>query len=175
MELKSGRFGKYFDCTNDDCKNTRKLLANGEAAPPKEDPVQLPELACEKSDAHFVLRDGAAGIFLAAHTFPRSRETRAPKVAELQRFRDRISEKFYYLADAPSQDNEGNLSVVRYSRKTKEQYVMTEVVTDGKPKATGWTAKYVDDKWVEDIPKKKVTKKKVAKKPATKKAAKKTS
>jgi DNA topoisomerase-1 len=174
MELKSGRFGKYFDCTNDDCKNTRKLLANGEAAPPKEDPVQLPELACEKSDAHFVLRDGAAGIFLAAHTFPRSRETRAPKVAELQRFRDRISEKFYYLADAPSQDNEGNLSVVRYSRKTKEQYVMTEVVTDGKPKATGWTAKYIDGKWVEDIPKKKATKKKVAKKPATKKASKKT-
>ena len=164
MELKSGRFGKYFDCTNDDCKNTRKLLANGEAAPPKEDPVQLPELECEKSDAHFVLRDGAAGIFLAASTFPRSRETRAPKVAELKRFRDRISPKFYYLADAPEQDNKGNLAVIRYSRKTKEQYVMTEV--DGK--ATGWTAKYIDGNWVEDIPK---PKKKVAKKAAPKKKA----
>ena len=65
MELKSGRFGKYFDCTNSECKNTRKLLASGEAAPPKEDPVQLPELSCEKSEAHFVLRDGAAGIFLS--------------------------------------------------------------------------------------------------------------
>jgi len=166
MELKSGRFGKYFDCTNDECKNTRKLLANGEAAPPKEDPVQLPELECEKSDAHFVLRDGAAGIFLAANTFPRSRETRAPKVAELKRFRDRISAKFYYLADAPEQDNNGNLAVIRYSRKTKEQYVMTEI----EGKATGWTAKYIDDKWVEDIPKKKVAKKKTAaKKPAAKK------
>jgi DNA topoisomerase-1 len=172
MELKSGRFGKYFDCTNSECKNTRKLLASGEAAPPKEDPVQLPELECEKSEAHFVLRDGAAGIFLAAHTFPRSRETRAPKVAELKRFRDRISEKFYYLADAPEKDNEGNLAVVRYSRKTKEQYVMTEleVEGDGKPKATGWTAKYTEGKWVEDIPKKKVVKKKaVAKKATTKK------
>jgi DNA topoisomerase-1 len=160
MELKSGRFGKYFDCTNAECKNTRKLLANGEAAPPKEDPVQLPELACEKSEAHFVLRDGAAGIFLAANTFPRSRETRAPKVEELQRFRDRISPKFYYLADAPAQDNKGNPSIVRYSRKTKEQYVMTEI----EGKATGWTAKYIDGKWVEDIPKpkKKVAKKKVA-------------
>ncbi len=156
MELKSGRFGKYFDCTNDECKNTRKLLANGEAAPPKEDPVQLPELACEKSDAHFVLRDGAAGIFLAASTFPRSRETRAPKVAELKRFRDRISSKFYYLADAPEQDAEGNLAIVRFSRKSKEQYVMTEV--DGK--ATGWTAKYIDGKWVEEQPKKKAVKKK---------------
>ena len=165
MELKSGRFGKYFDCTNSECKNTRKLLANGEAAPPKEDPVQLPELPCEKSEAHFVLRDGAAGIFLAANTFPRSRETRAPKVAELKRFRDRISPKFYYLADAPETDNKGNEAIVRYSRKTKEQYVMTEV----EGKATGWTAKYIDNKWVEEIPK---PKKKAAakKKPAAKKA-----
>jgi DNA topoisomerase-1 len=153
MELKSGRFGKYFDCTNAECKNTRKLLASGEAAPPKEDPVQLPELPCEKSEAHFVLRDGAAGIFLAANTFPRSRETRAPKVEELQRFRDRISSKFYYLADAPVKDPDGNLAVVRYSRKTKEQYVMTELAPEAegaKPKATGWNAKYVDGKWVEE-------------------------
>ncbi len=165
MELKSGRFGKYFDCTNEECKNTRKLLANGEAAPPKEDPVQLPELPCEKSDAHFVLRDGAAGIFLAANTFPRSRETRAPKVAELQQFRDRISSKFYYLADAPAKDPDGNLSIVRFSRKTKEQYVMTEV----EGKATGWTAKYIDGKWVEEA-KKKATKAK----PKAKSKAKKT-
>jgi DNA topoisomerase-1 len=169
MELKSGRFGKYFDCTNDECKNTRKLLASGEAAPPKEDPVQLPELPCEKSDAHFVLRDGAAGIFLAANTFPRSRETRAPKVAELQQFRDRISAKFYYLADAPSQDPDGNLAVVRYSRKTKEQYVMTEV----EGKATGWNAKFVDNKWVEEIPVKKA-KTKVKKKPTKAKQSDKT-
>ena len=164
MELKSGRFGKYFDCTNSECKNTRKLLASGEAAPPKEDPVQLPELACEKSDAHFVLRDGAAGIFLAANTFPKSRETRAPKVAELARFRDRISEKFYYLADAPVQDPEGNLAVVRYSRKTKSQYVMTEVES----KATGWNARYIDDKWVEELAKKKVVKAKAKAKPKPK-------
>jgi len=170
MELKSGRFGKYFGCTNEECKNTRKLLANGEAAPPKEDPVQLPELECEKSEAHFVLRDGAAGIFLAANTFPRSRETRAPKVAELKRFRDRISPKFYYLADAPEQDGDGNLAIVRYSRKTKEQYVMTEV----EGKATGWTAKFIDEKWVEEKPvKKKAVKKKAATK-SPKKATKKT-
>jgi DNA topoisomerase I len=170
MELKNGRFGKYFDCTNSECKNTRKLLASGEAAPPKEDPVQLPELPCEKSDAHFVLRDGAAGIFLAANTFPRSRETRAPKVEELQRFRDRISPKFYYLADAPAKDPEGNLAVVRYSRKSKEQYVMTETLTDGgKPKATGWTATYEDGKWVENLAKKKVTKAKAKPKAKPKK------
>lgn len=168
MELKSGRFGKYFDCTNTECKNTRKLLASGQAAPPKEDPVQLPELPCEKSEAYFVLRDGAAGIFLAANTFPRSRETRAPKVTELQQFRDRISPKFYYLADAPLQDPDGNPAIVRYSRKTKEQYVMTEVDA----KATGWNAKYIDDKWVEEIPVKKVKKDAVKPKEVTAKAKK---
>ncbi|MBE0362302.1 DNA topoisomerase I [Pseudoalteromonas ulvae UL12] len=153
MQLKAGRFGKYFGCTAEECKNTRKLLRNGEAAPPKEDPTHLPELECEKSDAYFVLRDGAAGIFLAASTFPKSRETRAPKVLELQRFRDRISPKFHYLADAPAADPDGQEAIVRFSRKAKEQYVMSEV--DGK--ATGWTAHFRDGKWVEEL--KKATKK----------------
>ena len=120
--------------------------------------MQLPELPCEKSDAHFVLRDGAAGIFLAASTFPRSRETRAPKVIELKRFKERISPKFYYLADAPEYDSNGNLAIVRYSRKNKSQYVMTEV----EGKATGWSAIYEGGKWleIETKTKKKVTKKK---------------
>ena len=145
MHLKMGRFGKYMGCTNDDCKNTRKILRNGEVAPPKEDPVPLPELACEKSDAYFVLRDGAAGVFLAANTFPKSRETRAPLVEELYRFRDRLPEKLRYLADAPQADADGNKSVVRFSRKTKQQYVSSE--KDGK--ATGWSAFFIDGKWVE--------------------------
>ncbi len=144
MQLKTGRFGKFMACTNDTCKNTRKILRNGEIAPPKEDPVPLPELRCSQSDAHFVLRDGAAGLFLAASTFPKSRETRAPLVSELARFRDRLAPKHYYLADAPQQDTEGNAAVVRFSRKSKEQYVMTEV----NGKATGWTAFYRDDQWV---------------------------
>ena len=152
MELKNGRFGKYFGCTSEECKNTRKLLRNGEAAPPKEDPVDLPELPCEKSDAHFVLRDGASGIFLAAHNFPKSRETRAPKVEELARFRDRISPKFYYLADAPQKDPEGNPAIVRYSRKTKQQYVMSE---NDSGKSTGWSSWYQDGKWVTQDKKKK--------------------
>lgn len=161
MELKNGRFGKYFACTNvDECKNTRKLLRSGEVAPPKEDPVHLPELECANHDAYFVLRDGASGIFLAAHTFPKARETRAPQVAELHRFRDRISSKFYYLADAPQKDPEGNSAIVRYSRKNKEQYVMTEI----EKKATGWTAHFENGKWVENQKAKRAPKKVAAKK-----------
>ncbi|MDX9873465.1 MAG: type I DNA topoisomerase, partial [Spongiibacteraceae bacterium] len=61
MQLKTGRFGKYFGCTGDGCKNTRKLLRSGQPAPPKMDPVPMPELRCEKVDDHYVLRDGASG------------------------------------------------------------------------------------------------------------------
>lgn len=152
MELKNGRFGKYFKCTNEACGNTRKLLKNGEVAPPKCDPVDLPELPCTKSDAHFVLRDGASGVFLAAHNFPKSRETRAPLVAELKRFKDRLPDKLKYLADAPEKDSEGNDSIVRFSRKTKQQYVMTE---NESGKATGWAAWYKGGKWQVDDKKKK--------------------
>jgi DNA topoisomerase-1 len=143
MVLKNGRFGKYMDCTSDDCKNTRKILKNGEVAPPKEDPVHFPELPCENSDAYFVLRDGASGLFMAASNFPKSRETRAPLVEELVRFKDRISPKFQYLTTAPVADPDGKPTVVRFSRKTKENYVRTEV--DGKP--SGWTALFIDGKW----------------------------
>ncbi|MCL1065486.1 type I DNA topoisomerase [Shewanella olleyana] len=162
MELKNGRFGKYFGCTNTECKNTRKLLKSGEAAPPKEDPIFLPDLKCTKSDAHFVLRDGAAGIFLAASTFPKSRETRAPLVEELVHYRDQLWPKYQFLADAPVTDDDGNKAAVKFSRKTKEQYVATEV--DGK--ATGWSSKFIGGKWVSES-----TKKKPAKKAAKKKAS----
>ncbi len=144
MQLREGRFGKFMACTNDGCKNTRKVLKNGEIAPPKEDPVHFPELRCEKSDAYFVLRDGAAGIFLAASTFPKSRETRAPLVEELVRFQDRLSPKHQYLAQAPVCDPDGNKAIVRFSRKNKTQYVTSEV--NGKP--SGWQAFYQDGQWV---------------------------
>lgn len=150
MHLKMGRFGRYMGCTNDGCKNTRKILRNGEIAPPKEDPVPLPELPCEKSDAYFVLRDGAAGLFLAANSFPKSRETRAPLVAELARFKDRLPEKFHYLADAPQVDPNGNVTIVRFSRKTKQQYISSE--KEGK--LTGWNAFFIEGKWIEGEKKK---------------------
>ena len=127
MQLKTGRFGKYFGCTNEDCKNTRKLLRNGEAAPPKMDPVQMPELSCETVEDHYVLRDGASGLFLAASKFPRNRETRAPLVEELLPHQDEIDPKYKFLFSAPVVDDQGNKTLIRFSRKTKEQYVQSEV------------------------------------------------
>ncbi len=173
MQLKNGRFGKYFGCTNDSCKNTRKLLRNGEAAPPKMDPVPMPELKCLKVDDHYVLRDGAAGLFLAASGFPKNRETRAPLVAEILPHRDEIDVKYDYLFSAPVADADGLPTVIRYSRKTKEIYVQSE--EDGK--ASGWKAFYEGGKWVVSAAKtvKKKAKKKASKKKASKKTKKKVS
>ncbi len=147
MQLKTGRFGKFFGCTNPTCKNTRKLLKSGEAAPPKIDPIKMPELKCEKVNDTYVLRDGASGLFLAASQFPKNRETRAPLVLELIPHKDELDEKYHFILDAPTKDPEGRPAVIRFSRKTKEQYVQSEV--DGKP--TGWRAFYDGGKWkVED-------------------------
>jgi DNA topoisomerase-1 len=167
MELKNGRFGKYFGCNAEDCKNTRKLLRSGEPAPPKADPIPMPHLACEKCDDFFLLRDGAAGIFLAASQFPKHRETRAPLVDEIAPLLEQLDEKYKFLALAPPADPSGNRAKVRFLRKTKEQYVMSE--NDGK--ATGWRALWRDGKWIEEIPAPKAAKKKTAKKKATKKKA----
>ena len=155
MQLKTGRFGKYFGCSSEDCKNTRKLLRNGEAALPKMEPVPMPELACATVDDHYVLRDGAAGLFLAASKFPRNRETRAPLVEELLAHKDAIDPKYSFLFDAPIEDDQGNKTLIRFSRKTKEQYVQSEV----NKKATGWKAFYRDGGWQITKPVKKSAKK----------------
>ncbi|MGB1172912.1 MAG: type I DNA topoisomerase [Marinobacterium sp.] len=143
MHLKTGRFGKFFGCTNSECKNTRKLLKNGEVAPPKMDPVPMPELKCQKVDDTYILRDGASGLFLAASQFPRNRETRAPLVKELIPHKNAIDPKYHFLMEGPEQDEQGNPAQIRYSRKTKEQYLMTEV----EGKATGWRAYFTNGMW----------------------------
>ncbi|WP_017430159.1 type I DNA topoisomerase [Vreelandella jeotgali] len=151
MQLKSGRFGKYFGCTSDECKNTRKLLRSGEVAPPKMDPIPMPELACQKVDDHYVLRDGASGLFLAASKFPKNRETRPPLVRELKAHADELPDKYHFILDAPGEDPDGRPAQIRFSRKNKAQYVMTG--EDGK--ATGWKATFEDGRWqVEDKRKK---------------------
>ena len=158
MQLRSGRFGKFFGCTAEDCKNTRKLLRNGQPAPPKADPVPMPELRCAGVEDHYVLRDGAAGIFLAASQFPKHRETRPPLVRELKAHGNELDPKFAYLLAAPEADADGNPAQVRFSRKTRQQYVATE--KDGKP--TGWSAFYRDGAWREARPQEKPAKRPAA-------------
>ena len=143
MQLRKGRFGPFFGCSGKDCKNTRKVLKNGEPAPPKMIPVQMPELRCAKVDDHFVLRDGAAGLFLAASRFPKNRETRTPLVEELLAHRDEIDPKYAFLLEAPTKDSVGQSFAVRFNRKNNEQYVASE---GGKGR---FKASYADGQWRE--------------------------
>ena len=129
----------------------------------------MPELICQKVEDHYILRDGASGLFLAASQFPKNRETRAPFVDELLPHQAEIDPKYHFIFDAPVTDDAGNRTQIRYSRKTKEQYVMTEA--DGKP--TGWRAYFQNGAWVAEGSGKPTPKKKAAAKktPAKKKAA----
>lgn len=143
MQRRTGRFGPFYSCTNESCGNTRKILANGRVAPPRADPVPMPELLCDGIDDHFVLRDGAAGLFLAASKYPRNRQTRAPLVKELLPHSNEIDPKFKHLLSAPAEDPSGRETTVRFSRKTQQHYVRVDA--KGKP----WSAHYENGRWVE--------------------------
>jgi DNA topoisomerase-1 len=80
-------------------------------------------------------------------------------VSEIVAVKDQLDPKYRFLADAPTQDNEGRPSIVRFARKTKEQYVTSEVDR----KTTGWRADFRDGKWVETIPVPRPKKSKAAK------------
>ncbi|WP_350559509.1 type I DNA topoisomerase [Psychrobacter sp. CAL346-MNA-CIBAN-0220] len=144
MELKTGRFGPYFACQQ--CDNTRKVLKTGEPAPPRMDPIHMPELKSVKHEDYFILREGAAGMFLAASKFPKVRETRAPKVAELRPIKDKMEDKFQYLFEGPDADPDGNPTILRWSRKKKEQYIGSE--KNGK--ASRWGVYWRKGEWVEE-------------------------
>ena len=144
MQLKTGRFGPYFACIS--CDNTRKVLKNGQPAPPRVDPIKMEHLRSTKHDDFFVLRDGAAGLFLAASKFPKIRETRAPKVAEIRTVADQLDPKYQYILQAPDTDPEGNPTIVKFSRKNQAQYIGSET-PEGK--ATKWSLLYENGKWIE--------------------------
>jgi DNA topoisomerase-1 len=124
MQLKTGRRQISAASASDPIP---AALRNGQPAPPKMPPVPMPHLKCQKVEDFYVLRDGASGLFLAASRFPKNRETRAPLVEELQSVRDQIDPKYAYLLDAPVRDPDGNPVQVRYSRKARSQFVMSEV------------------------------------------------
>jgi len=125
MQLKTGRFGKYFGCLNDNCGATRALQRNGEPKPLMMEPISIPDLACIKCEDHYLLRDSMKGLFLAASKYPKNRETRAPKVSEINTLASEILEacrflpktdKHSYLISAPEKDRDGNPYVIRYNK-----------------------------------------------------------
>ncbi|CAL4321955.1 DNA topoisomerase 1 [Buchnera aphidicola (Eriosoma grossulariae)] len=143
MCFKVGKFGKFLLCSKDNCNNTRKILNNGKINVPKIIPIPLPELICKKSDAFFVIRNGISGIFLAANTFPVSRETRTPYIEELVRFKYLLPPEILYLTSAPVQDNEGNKTILRFDKNKKVQYIGSK--KNGR--YTLWRAFFKNNEW----------------------------
>lgn len=64
-------------------------------------------------------------------------------VLELLPHADELDPKYQFLLKAPQKDPDGRPAVIRSARKSKEQYVQSEI--DGKP--SGWRAFYADGKW----------------------------
>ena len=156
MQLKTGRFGKYFGCLNDNCGATRALQRNGEPKPITMEPIVLKDLKCIKCEDHYLLRDSMKGLFLAASQYPKNRETRAPKVSEINNLGEKIIEacrflpnkdKHLYLLNAPENDKDGNPYVVRYNRTDDVHYLASE--KDGKK--TKWTATYQNGQWIQNL------------------------
>ena len=126
MELKLGRFGKYFACQSDSCTATRQLMKNGELKPVFMDPIKLESLRCEKCDDFYLLRDSLKGLFLAASQFPKNRETRAITVNELKPVTDKLPEKYSHFAKAPEIDDDGDDLVVRFNKKSGDHLLSAE-------------------------------------------------
>ena len=156
MQLKTGRFGKYFGCLNDNCGTTRALQRNGEPKPITMEPIELPDLKCIKCEDHYLLRDSMKGLFLAASQYPKNRETRAPKVHEIKNLEEQLisacrflpnKDKHLYLLNAPEKDKDGNQYVIRYNRTDDIHYVASE--KDGKK--TKWTATYSNGEWTQNL------------------------
>jgi len=156
MQLKTGRFGKYFGCLNDNCGATRALQRNGEPKPLTMEPIEMHDLKCLKCEDHYLLRDSMKGLFLAASQYPKNRETRAPMVSEIKNLKDQLidacrflpnKDKHIYLLSAPEKDKDGNPYVIRYNRNEDTHYVASE--KDGKK--TKWTAAFLNGSWVESL------------------------
>ena len=155
MQLKTGRFGKYFGCMNDNCGTTRALQRNGEPKPIVMEPI-VTEIPCEKFEDFYLLRDSMKGLFLAASKYPKNRETRAPSSKEflLAVSQDSLVEACQYLEDpmkhlhlleAPKKDGQGNAYIIRYNKLEDTHYLASE--KDGKK--TGNTATHNGTQWVE--------------------------
>ena len=145
MELKLGRFGKYFACQESDCDATRQLMKNGELKPVFMDPIRMEDLKCQKCDDIYLLRDSLKGLFLAASQFPKNRETRAPLITEIKPVVSNLPEKYHHFSSAPDNDPDGEPLVVRFNRKDGTHNLSAE--SGGKKKKIFYA--YKDGSWKE--------------------------
>src|SRR5262249_21686433 len=76
MMLKLGRFGQFLSCTNEECKATRDVAANGVSDSNGESDGAYSDETCEKCGRRMVLKRGRWGQFLACTGYPECKTTR---------------------------------------------------------------------------------------------------
>jgi DNA topoisomerase-1 len=81
-------------------------------------------------------------------------------IKEILPHADKLDPKYAHIAKAPAEDKKARPTIVRFRRKEKMHYVMSEV--DGKP--SGWEANWSGGQWVVTEKKKAAKKKGIAKK-----------
>lgn len=144
LQQLSGRFGPYFKCNQ--CDATRKVQGDGTPAPQRMDPIPMLNLKCTTCEDHYLLREGATGLFLAASGFPKNRETRTPKVSEILPVISQLPEAWQHYNTAPLEDPDGNETVIRFSRKANSSYVGS---VNAKDKYTKWATWYANGVWAD--------------------------
>ncbi len=118
MQLKTGRFGPYFACTS--CENTRKVLRM----------VSLRHRALIQLKWNIYAQPNTMislccvmvqQVCLAASKFPKVRETRCAESREMRTVAEQLDPKYQFILQAPDADPEGNLTLVKFSRKNQAQ------------------------------------------------------
>ncbi len=101
LRLNAGRFGNYYKCG--ECGYVRTCSKDGQIGPPKIRPIPMVDLKTTDGKDHLVLREGSRGMFLAAASFPKVRETRPVLVKEVLGVVDQLPERLKFLKDFPVQ------------------------------------------------------------------------
>ena len=122
LEGKLGRFGAYFTCLK--CNKNVTASKSGEPEKPKIEPIPT-NIPCTKyPDDTYLLREARNGsLFFAASKFPKNRETRTPLISELIPFKAQLPEPLQRFTEGPTQDPDGNDTLLRYDRKKAESYI----------------------------------------------------
>lgn len=128
MHLNSGRFGNYYKCVG--CSYVRACGKDGQIGPPKIKPIAMPHLKTQDGKDHLVLREGSRGMFLAAASYPKVRETRPVLVKEVLDVIDQLPERLKFLKDFATQvpSPSGGLedAVVSFDGKTYHTKAVSE-------------------------------------------------
>lgn len=118
MEHRQGRFGYYYQCSNQGCGRRDKSDKSGKLYERKAGlAVHLTELTIGKQQKdkphYFVLRQNKyGGLYLMSNRFPKMKTMRSIFIDELIQVKDKIPEQYHYFTTAPVKDSQGYRTIL---------------------------------------------------------------